>query len=441
MSMQTNVHPAQESPRRNGWLWIVGTILVILVCGGLAAPGGARSVGAQGTTPTYTPPTPAACMFIAYAYVTETTVVVGANNNTARTAGLRTATLTWPAALGGTGGDYVDYFRWNGNQFYNGNDSTPPTSSGAPNSATYQIAPGVTGEFVAGFGLIPLNRPLYGSFTVTLVFRFTGFPDCTIAITVIRTSACPIITASAYSNPNVNYTVYNSTGAPLSLASADYFWPDIPNRYVNYLSWAGTIFYPTDTYDPPILNAVDGTPDTVNAFQTATFTARFGNPGTMIGGYTATLRFSNGCSLTYTHWIGITPTSTPTPTPTATRTVIPLRGASSVRFAAILLNAPDFGLQAQTIRGNVLGGGGPPYTVSISVEDPDGTIATYGQNVEADGTFELTPLEADPLHPYLGCDKEGIWEAWFVVTDRVGGTAESSHITWAVNFPHAHGIP
>jgi hypothetical protein len=50
-------------------------------------------------------------------------------------------------------------------------------------------------------------------------------------------------------------------------------------------------------------------------------------------------------------------------------------------------------------------------------------------------------MEADPSHPYLGCDKEGIWEAWFIVTDGLGGTAESNHLTWTVNFPRTHGIP
>jgi hypothetical protein len=112
-----------------------------------------------------------------------------------------------------------------------------------------------------------------------------------------------------------------------------------------------------------------------------------------------------------------------------------------VRFSAILLNAPDFGLDAQTISGTVEGGGGPPYTVQILVKAPgqsDGEAASYSQNVEPDGTFALTPAET---YPYLGCDKEGLWESWFVVTDRVGGTATSYRISWAVNFPRAHGIP
>ncbi len=142
-----------------------------------------------------------------------------------------------------------------------------------------------------------------------------------------------------------------------------------------------------------------------------------------------------------------TPTFTPTFTPTATRTFtptftpIPLGGTTSLRFSALLLNAPDFGLAAQTIGGRVQGGV-PPYNspVTIYVKDPDGSIAIYSDNLDLSGTFEFT--QGDPGYPaYLGCDKEGIWEAWFVVTDSLGGTDESNHLTWTVNFPRTHGIP
>jgi len=138
----------------------------------------------------------------------------------------------------------------------------------------------------------------------------------------------------------------------------------------------------------------------------------------------------------------ITPTPTSTPTHTPTSTPVPLAGATSLRFSALLLRAPDFGLEAQTVGGRVQGGDGPPYTVLIYVMAPGQTVseaATYAQNVELDGTFELTPAEAGDT--YLGCSKEGIWEAWFVMTDSLGGTAESNHLTWTVNFPRTHGIP
>ncbi len=579
MSMQTNVSPVHT--RRSGLLWMMGIILIILVCGGLAASGGARAVWAQGLSPTLTPPTPYQCMYvtysfatetsivvgvrnnsgaatrlnsatldwpsglggaggdyvdyftfytdtfyagnditpttsantpagtaydiannvtrefvaafgplplpsplagsftvtlnftngcsvsvtvaipdeptptplltntpvtgqcnIAYAYVTELAVVVGVRNNTAATRRLQTATLDWPAGLGGTGGIYVDYFQFGGNQFYAGNDAAPPTPSGnAPNTTLYDIAPGETRNFVAAFGLAPLQRQLYGSFTATFTFRSGCTP---VSVTVSRTpppSTCPTITNAYISGAgDLYFVVYNGLAGNTNFTGANLDWTDIPspNRYVNYFAWGTDQFYGGNDNDPPT-SANDGTPDLFAAGTTSFFRVNFGNPGVLSGTFSVTLNFSVPCSSTFTLTWGISPTPTRTPTPTVTRTPISLGGSSSVQYAAILLNAHDFGLPAQTIRGRVLGGGGPPYTVVISVEDPDHTIATYNQNVELDGTFELLPSETG--NDNFGCDKEGIWKTWFEVTDGLGGTALSSITSWAVNFPRTHGIP
>ncbi|MBN2084862.1 MAG: hypothetical protein JW748_06515 [Anaerolineales bacterium] len=438
MNAQPNIQPFQNKHRRSGVFWIAGAVLFIALCGGLTAPGGVRPARAQGTTPTFTPPTPSTCMYIQYAYVTETSVVVGVNNNTGSTTRLSRATLDWPSGLGGSGGDYVDYFRFGGAQFYNGNATVPPTSRNVSNSATYQITPGQTRDFTAAFGAVPLNRPLYGSFTATLNFR----NGCSVSITVTREpppSDCATVINAYLSGTSIYYVVYNNLGASTYFQSADLDWPDIPspNRYVNYFRWGTDQFYGVNDYSPPTF-ATDPTPDYFAAGQTSFFMVNFGNAGTLEGDFKVSLNFSS-CSTTHTfsRWVTVTPT--PTATPTVTATTIPLAGASTVQFAALLLNAHDFGLDAQTIRGRVLGGGGPPYTVVISVEDPDGTIATYNQNVELDGTFELIPSETG--NDNFGCDKEGIWETWFVVTDSVGGTATSSITSWAVNFPRSHGIP
>ncbi|MGB7540259.1 MAG: hypothetical protein WBM17_17085, partial [Anaerolineales bacterium] len=540
MNMQPNAQPSQEKHRRSGLLWAAVIVFVILVCGALAAPGGARSVWAQGISPTLTPPTPYQCMYIvysfatetsivvgvrnntgsttrlssatmnwpsglsgdyvdyftfytgtfytgndstpptnantpatgtaydiannvtrefvaafgplplptplagtftvtlvfsngcsvsatvtlpaiptptpqgtytpvagqcniAYAYVTELAVVVGVRNNTAATRRLSTTTLDWPAGIGGTGGDYVDYFQFNGNQFYAGNDTAPTTAATPANSALYDIAPGQTRVFVAAFGLAPLFRPLYGTFTATFTFRSGCSP---VTISVSRTpppSTCPTITNAYISAADLYFVVYNNLAGNTNFTGATLNWTDIPspNRYVNYFAWGTDQFYPGNDNDPPT-SANDASPDLFAAGTTSFFRVNFGNPGVLSGTFTVTLNFSVPCSTTYALWWGVSPTVTRTPTrtltPTATATTIPLAGSSSVRYAAILLNAPDFGLPAQTITGRVVGGGGPPYTVSISVEDPDGNIATYGQNVELDGTFELLPAETGDVY-------------------------------------------
>jgi hypothetical protein len=144
-----------------------------------------------------------------------------------------------------------------------------------------------------------------------------------------------------------------------------------------------------------------------------------------------------------------TPTSTLTFTPTFTRTItptftlthtpVPLSGFAYVHYSSLILNAPDFGLNAQTISGKVTGGGGPPYTVIVHITDPNSFERNFFQNVEFDGTFELTPAESGDT--YLGCDIEGIWKAEYEITDALGGTAWSTAVYWAVNFPRVHGIP
>jgi hypothetical protein len=134
--------------------------------------------------------------------------------------------------------------------------------------------------------------------------------------------------------------------------------------------------------------------------------------------------------------------ATPTPTSTATATATPflLTGYSAVLYPSLLINAPDFGLDAQTIYGKVAGGNGPPYSVEVHILDPEGgTRGPFFPPVAMDGTFSLTPAFTGDT--YFGVDVEGVWEAWYIMTDSLGDTRSSTHVYWAVNFPRAHGVP
>jgi hypothetical protein len=135
-----------------------------------------------------------------------------------------------------------------------------------------------------------------------------------------------------------------------------------------------------------------------------------------------------------------TPTATASSTPTATSTPV-LNVAASVAYSALILNAPEFGQPAQTLTGSVQGGR-RPYQVTFYVKAPgqsDSEAATYSISVARAGSFQFTPDDARVDN--FGCDQEGIWEAWFFITDRRGNTATSNRITWTVNFPRVHGIP
>jgi hypothetical protein len=139
-----------------------------------------------------------------------------------------------------------------------------------------------------------------------------------------------------------------------------------------------------------------------------------------------------------------TPTFTPTFTPTLTHTPMPLAGATFVQYSAMLLNAPDFGLNAQTVSGRISGGVGP-YTVEVHIFSPDKTLPNNGEliftpTVQPDGTFVRNA--AITGNAYFGCDYEGIWLAWFLISDSAGHTnVKSASITWAVSFPRVHAIP
>jgi hypothetical protein len=138
-----------------------------------------------------------------------------------------------------------------------------------------------------------------------------------------------------------------------------------------------------------------------------------------------------------------TPTFTPTFTPTITRTPMPLAGATFVQYSAMLLNAPDFGLNAQTVSGRI-NGGVRPYTVVVHIISPDKTVGnngdiTYTPTVQPDGTFVVDVFISGNTH--FGCDYQGIWQAYFEISDSGGHNATSTTTTWAVSFPRVHAIP
>jgi hypothetical protein len=155
-------------------------------------------------------------------------------------------------------------------------------------------------------------------------------------------------------------------------------------------------------------------------------------------------------TFTPTATMTLTPTFTPTltrtltPTFTITHTPMPLAGATFVQYSAMLLNAPDFGLNAQTVSGRI-SGGVRPYTVVVHIISPDKTVGnngdlTFTPPVQPDDTFVLNA--AITGNAYFGCDYEGIWLAWFLISDSAGHTnVKSASITWAVSFPRVHAIP
>jgi hypothetical protein len=109
----------------------------------------------------------------------------------------------------------------------------------------------------------------------------------------------------------------------------------------------------------------------------------------------------------------------------------------------MLLNAPQYGLLAQTVSGRI-GGGVGPYTVTVYIIAPDNSYGsngtmTFTPTVQADGTWTLNA--AITGDPYFGCAYQGLWRAYFEITDSRGTNIQSTSITWAVSFPKVHAIP
>jgi hypothetical protein len=103
----------------------------------------------------------------------------------------------------------------------------------------------------------------------------------------------------------------------------------------------------------------------------------------------------------------------------------------------MLLNAPDFGLQAQTLSGSVQGGVGP-YSVTLHVIDPKNETDTVYSFPVTD-TFLI---DADYTNDeYFGCDDHGRWKAWYYLEDSLGNHVLSNTTLWSVEFPSVHGIP
>jgi len=131
----------------------------------------------------------------------------------------------------------------------------------------------------------------------------------------------------------------------------------------------------------------------------------------------------------------VPPTATPIP-PTATPTVAPLVVSLTPQYGSLVLYGPKLGLPAQTLNGTI-SGGTQPYAVTLYVQAPDSTMASY--NLSPSGNFSFGPAQAGDI--YFGTTQEGTWRAWFTVTDSGGRSATSNTGSWVVVFYPVHGEP
>ena len=194
---------------------------------------------------------------------------------------------------------YVNYFQFNGSNYYPGNDYDPPTNV----SSNRALASGATAAWYAIFGNVP-STGLGGTYSVTLTFD----GRCTVSATLTRTATTPTPTRT----PTITRTATASATIP--------FTPTITRTPT--ISPTATVTYtrtltPTVTLTPTITltRTITPTPTitrTSTRTPTVTLTPTVTRTGTPI---TPTV--------TLTPTITLTPlaTKTPTITPTATNTL------------------------------------------------------------------------------------------------------------------------
>jgi hypothetical protein len=225
------------------------------------------------------------------------------NNNSVAVL-LTMANLNWTKAYGS---QYVDWFNFAGNRFYNGNDSTSPTSAAAP---SIPLGAGATSSFLVQFGGVPSNLGLDGSFTATLTFDGV----CVVGGTASRTAPTTTPTRTPTNTPTPSRTATQTFTASVTRTASRTFTPTITQT-------------PSRTFTPS---------RTPTRTSTATRTATLMATNTFTPSRTPTVTFTPSRTLTPTRTF--TPSLTPSRTGTATSTPSPTRTPS--RTPTPVINTP-----------------------------------------------------------------------------------------------------
>ena len=128
-------------------------------------------------TPTATPAPSCSDIFISSIWISADDVLATVVNNNSATGYLTTTNLVWPELSGSMA---VNWFRFEGSQYYGGNDSSSPTNIGGSNVPS----PGGTSyQWRTDFSSEPYE-PIDGTYSLTLTFDFPGWGTCVISDSV-----------------------------------------------------------------------------------------------------------------------------------------------------------------------------------------------------------------------------------------------------------------
>ena len=263
------------------------------------------------TTPTVTPTPSCDNLTLINTWISGNNVYMRVRNDNVAAVTLTGSGFNWTDAYHPA--QYVDYHRWNGVAYYNGNDPDPSTiistSQGFPAGATY--------DWRTLFGGIPGGMGLDGTFSVGLVFN----GSCTVSGSVSRTAPTATVTQTPLPTATPTNTPTITRTPTITLTPTNTSTPTItPTRTLT-----PTITRtPTRTSTPTITRTPTRT-NTPTVTRTPTITLTPTKTATLTIVPSATITPTATLVPTSTRTATATGTITRTPTPVATNTLPPTR--------------------------------------------------------------------------------------------------------------------
>jgi hypothetical protein len=115
--------------------------------------------------------------------------------------------------------------------------------------------------------------------------------------------------------------------------------------------------------------------------------------------------------------------------------IAPLTGTISQAYSSLLSFAPNLGLPAQSLSGNV-SGGSPPYSIQVWVRTPSGSLLSFSRT---GSNWTVNPVNSGDLN--FGTSEAGSWTAWSDLQDSSGQTYQTVSVVWEVAWYPVHARP
>ncbi len=257
-------------------------------------------------TATATPLPDCDLLYLDSSSISNDRIIVKVRNDTGYNMPLTNSSLTWEKQVWD---EYVNYFQWNGNTYYKGDDDTPPTNNEACEGSQCSFPTNKTRTWRAGFR--PSDIILNGGYTVDLTFGDYCDVQAVFDLptpTPTSTPDCDLITVRSISTPTwredeITVNVENENPIEMPLTSSEVTWT--ASAFINDLRWSrnsGTWwykYYDGDDHSSPNNSICNDPKCSFPANSTRNWFANF-NPNTSLMGTDINLTFGfvpNSCTV------------------------------------------------------------------------------------------------------------------------------------------------